>query len=250
MFVSRFKMLTAATLAVGSMVAFSGVANAQATPIAPAQIIAPPPTVAPFGGTLLSSSSSAFNFNNDGNIITGRLLSAVFSGGTAQAGGFGGSALDFYYQVVLDAGSSTTPGGSQIVQNISISSFATITTAVAQTASDIDGGGTFTTGTVAANAAQRTGIATLGAAMIFDFGQGVPVGAFSNAVIVRTTTTSFDPTGSAGIQGAGVAANTAASVVAPISTVAAPEPGSVALFAMGLMTSAGVAVRRRRSAIN
>ena len=37
--------------------------------------------------------------------ITGRLLSAVYSGGTVS-GAFGGTSLDFYYQLFLDTGSA------------------------------------------------------------------------------------------------------------------------------------------------
>lgn len=237
----NFRLASAALVAAGLLVGMSQSAHAQ-TLLAPLGSATPPPPAGPFGGTLLASSSSAYTATNAGQTITGRLLSSVFQGGTAQnvsGTNFGGGLqLDFYYQLFLDSGSVGI-----VDQSTSISNFASTSLAVSQTTTIPVGSG-FSAGGVTSAQVQRSG--GVGSGLTFDFGAGIPIGSFSQTMVVRTTATNFSPTGGAAVLSAtGVSANTTANVLAPLSSSGAPEPGSIALLGTGLVSMGGMVVRRR-----
>lgn len=229
-------------LSAAALLAFgTTAANAQTSFPAPSTVT--PPVTGFFGGTQIGGASSLFTATNNGQTISGTLFSAVFSGGTAQTINgvtFGGTNLDFYYQIVTNASSN------QAVQSMSLASFVGAGLAVAQTGTDIDGASTnFVAGTVQSVSAQRN---FSGAGIVFDFNTGIGANSAGFTQIVRTNATSFSFNGSAAFIGTqGVAANGQGLVIAPTAVQAAPEPGTLALLGMGVVGMAGTVVRRRRA---
>jgi len=249
MFKLRFPVL-AATLAVSSAIAFNGVAHAQ-TALNPGGSVTPPPTVnaAPFGGTFIESSISNYTGTNAGNTITGSLISTVYSTTTGPFGTVATPTLDFYYQLIAGAGSTTG------IDSMSLSSFAPNgVIGTIQVGQDTDGGVTGETATGTANILGSTrGGSGVGVVLSFTgvgATSGLTTGQTSSIFVVRTNGVQFSRTGGAAFLGvASVAANSQATVLTPgtIET-AAPEPGSLALIATGMMGAMGMVVRRRRSA--
>lgn len=236
-------LLSGAVAATALTLLFAGGAQAQSL-LAPGTLGQAVPTVGGnFGGAQIGSTQTAsFTATNAGQTITGRLLSAVFSGGTAQTIGgsnFGGSGLDLYYQLFLDGGNTT-------VDSLSLSNFAGFSLATAQTAADVDGAGGMVAGTSVASTNDRSGN---GVGILFNFSTTLPTGGTSLTFGVRTNATQFTTGGGASVQSlSGVSANTTGPLLTVVPNVA-PEPGSLVLAATGLMGAMGmVGIRRRRSA--
>jgi hypothetical protein len=231
----KFFKLTAAVLAV-SGVLLSSAANAQTT-IGPGGNATPVPNIGFFGGSIIGSLiAQPFAATNAGQSISGTITSYAYTGGTV-AGAFGGSSVDFYYQIVVSS-------GTQGLQSGSFASFGGFTTAVGEiVGSDPDGANSLVAGSSEATSANRNG---LGTGILFDFGTGINVGGTSTVLVVRTNSLS-QTAGTVGIVGtAGLGATTNA--LAPINPAVdvAPEPGSIAL--LGTVLLGGIAARRRKKA--
>jgi len=232
-----FRNLTAATLAIGSLAVLAGTANAQ-TPLVPGATIAPVPDVpGGFGGTQLFTSTTTFNAVGAGNnVISGTLISSVFRVGAV------GSALDFVFQLNSSSASTTN------INSVNIVSFAGFNTAVAQSSTDTDGAGPLFPPSAAQNQVGNAFRSGDGEGVQFTFSDSIDPNTNSRILIVRTNATNFSTAGSAGILGNGVGTTTASTVAAPAAAVnVAPEPGTVALVAMGLMGTAGMVIRRRKA---
>jgi len=246
MTISRFMSMTATAVGVGALIALGGTsANAQVTSLGVGGAVSPVNDVSatPFGGTLQASETGQAFFGTTGSqTLEGTITSAVYSGGTAS-GGFGGTALDFYYQIFV-SGASTGPA-----TGISIASFSGVTLAVAQEATPgAPQSSLFTTGGTASNLAIRSGASDSGSAVSFFYNTTpIAAGGFSETLVIRTTSTSFSTGGGIGVLGSGVSANSTGLVISPIALGTSPEPGSIALIGSGLLTAGGMLIRRRRS---
>lgn len=229
-------LLGGVAFAATSLLFVAGGASAQ-TPLAPGTFVpAPTDPVASLtaGSTLLSQLTSGFNITNPGTTpqtISGNLLSSVYrnTGGT----------LDFFYQITTNGASNSNIGA------FSVTSFAGTTTSVAQTTADIDAGGPFVAGAVASSFISRE---NTGEGLTFNFLSGIGTNSSSYAQFVRTSATNFTTQGQAAVLGSGVSANLNSNVIAATPPSQAPEPGSLALAATGLMGAMGMVIRRRRSA--
>lgn len=234
------RKIAASALAVAGLSILGGAANAQFTAL-PAGTSNPGVAVNDLGvfapGAFVQSNVTAFTFSaTTGASITGNLYQAVFSNG---------SGLDFAYQLELTAGS---PAG-QTLNGFTVSSFTGFTTSVAETTSDIDAG----VGAAFFSSSSNTFVNATrpggGSAISGFLDVEVPVGQRSSIFLVRTNGAIVSPTGSAGIFGNGVTANTAATVLAPASVIVnAPEPGSIALLGVGFAGMVGMVARRRKAA--
>jgi hypothetical protein len=208
-----------------------------------------PTGMPPYQGTLLLELESPIFATNGISTIDGFVTSSVFRNTS--------DTLDFLYQFRFSSLSDAT------VASISIASYKDVQgVSIAQTAEDIDGA----TGLAAENA---------GGAVQNFFREASSDGGFRNAtrpgingdginanlttgiagekatftLIVRTSATDYSVSGSSSVQGSGISAFTrTAGAIAPFSVTSAPEPGSMALLAAGLLPMAGgLALRRRRA---
>ena len=208
-----------------------------------------PTGVPPYSGTLLLElDSPIFATNGNGTTIDGFVTSSVFRNTS--------STLDFLYQFRFSSLSNAT------VASVSIASYQNVQgVSIAQTGEDIDGNtGILNTGGTVQNffrtASSSGSFSTAGRPGINGDGinanltTGVAGGETTFTLIVRTSATEYSVSGSSSVQGSGISAfTTTAGAIAPFSTVVAPEPGSIALLATGLLPMAGgLALRRRRSA--
>ncbi len=208
-----------------------------------------PTGMPPYSGTLLLELESPISATNGINTIDGFVTSSVFRNTSLT--------LDFLYQFRFSSLSDAT------VASVSIASYKDVQgVSVAQTAEDIDGD----TGLAAENAggavqnfftgassggsfevANRPGINGVG------INAGLTTGVSKNqttfTLIVRTEATDYSIFGSTSVQGDGISAFTkTAGAIAPFAVTSAPEPGSMALLAAGLLPMAGgLALRRRRA---
>ena len=235
MLMFRNRFVSAALVAAGVFVGMAQSAHAQ-NPIAVGQSGVTPPPAGPFGGTLLSTITSGFNQTNLGNTVSGTLISSVYSGGTGATG------LDFYYQVVLNGATNTT------VDNFNVAGFSSAiisSASVAQTTTTPNA--SFTAGGFSVGTDDRSG--GNGNTIFFNFANtgGTQFTSGNGQIqIVRTNATNYVTVGAAVI-GGGASAN-ASSLGVALASTGAPEPGSLVLMGTGLMSAAGMVVRRRRIA--
>ena len=248
--------LLAASAAVISVTACATTVHAQTSlpPNTPLGVLVPtiPTGVPPFKGTLIFElKSPLFATNgaqNNATIIDGSVISSVFRNSN--------NTLDFLYQFQFSSLSNATIG------SVSIASFKNVAdVSVAQTAEDVDGsnglpaqanGGVnqnfFTDASSNGSfvSASRPGIDGIG------INAGLTTGVTKNqntyTLIVRTSATDYSLFGSSSVQGDGISAfTTTPGAIAPFAATEAPEPGSIALLATGLLPMAGgLALRRRR----
>ena len=206
--------------------------------------VTPAPTVGFFGGTQFGTTQMAtFNITNtqggtaNGNNLTGTIYSAAFAGGA-------GGTLDFYYQIQLTGGAGSN---NTAFQSLAIGEMLSgINASVGQVTADIDGAGPFIAGTTASGQTQRT---FTGAGLTFNFANFIGSGSSSYTQVVRTNAVST-LNGSGGVVGTGVAQTAVGNVLVAgmaAPTTGAPEPGSLALLGMGLVSMGGVVVRRKQS---
>ncbi|MBB6050797.1 PEP-CTERM sorting domain-containing protein [Armatimonas rosea] len=197
----------------------------------------------PFGGSLIQELSSPIFGTNIVNTISGTVTSAVFR----SPAGF----LDFAYQFRFD------PTTNVALDAISLSSFKNIAgLLIAQTSDDIDGaaglpaeaaGGALqdffapATATGSYSSASRSNVN--GDGINATFLTGVTGGETSYTFLVRTQATGFSIGGSASVQGGGISAFTPAQGALVPLAASAPEPGTLALIALGALA---LGVGRRR----
>lgn len=205
---------------------------ANAVPITPGTS-APLSGVVPPAGTVLDTMSNTFTLFDDTDpslaLATGIVNSAVVR---ETATGF----LRFEYQLFVDASS---PGRVEFLTVFNFSDFTT----------DVDfvlGG----SGDVAPTAALRSPLSVDGAAIGFFFpgsgtGGGLFPGESSLPVFVRTNATEFDTNGLIRVQ-QDLNIENIFGAFGPSASVPVPEPGTLALFGLGL---AGMGLARRQRKI-
>lgn len=194
-----------------------------------------PPTVA--SSTLLSGYTLVTGGEYTSSVtpvvggITGNLVSAVYRNNTDNT-------LAFFYQLTISGSTATS---------FNISSFGANTTSIAQSSDDPDGAGPLAAGTDSVSGVFRT---TDGTTIQYNLSSALSGGAASYSQFVATNALTYSTSGVAGILGsAGSFSQAKGAVAAPLAPNVAPEPGSLALAATGMLSMLGmVSVRRRRAA--
>jgi len=234
--------------ALGIALSSGGAAAVRAqTALPPGTTSGPPvPTIVtgspPYGDTLVQELTAPLFANSTTNTISGKVISGVYRNG--------GGTLDFFYQFQFDGSTNVE------VDNTSMQSFTGVTgVAVAQTSEDIDGaGGLFKAGTASGSFSSANRPNASGNTINTTLLTGVTGNQNSFTFIVRTSSLTFTDTGSVSVQGGGISTfttgpNTLAPL--PLPPTAAPEPGSLPLFAAALVPLARgglLSLRRRRGA--
>jgi len=205
----------AGTAAIAVVALFATSSSLMATPLLPGTAVVPSLYAGPTGA-LQASDTVPFS----GSGTTGILREAVY----LNAGG----TLDFLYQV------SNTSALARLLHRLTAFDFTGFLTDAQQTAG---GFGIFTTGTVAANTADRDVAAdTVG----FNFLTGIPSGTTSFVLAIVTNATSFNKLGNVAIIN-GRSFNIDG--FQPVSTV--PEPASLLLLGSAFAAASGYARRRK-----
>ena len=214
---------------------FLFVSGAQAVPLAGTVLTPPGVTVFPGAtndspGTLLASMVTPWSFMvppPTGGATSGELRSAVFMNPTGT--------LDFYYQVVNDATSSTNIARESNANFVGFTTF---------TGFRLDGstlpGGIFDDGTVIPFTADRD---VTGIVVGFNFGplpgDRVLAGTTSTVLVISTDATQFT-VGNASIIDGGTA------TVSAFQPTAVPEPSSALLVCAGIFSVVGLKKRYNR----
>lgn len=247
----NLRNLTAATLAVGSLTLIGGAAHAQLTALGAGGVVSPVNIVdGPFANsTFVTQRTSSFTASTAQGTITGNILSSVYSSTSGPFGTVATPTLDFFYQLVVTT-ATNGQGNPAGIDSVSLASFAPGGTVVAiQVGQDTNGGVVGQTAQAASiSSASRNGGGG-GVTISFSGANGQAGGTTSSIFAVRTASTGFSDTGSAGILGNnGIGTSTTATLLAPGSSVtAAPEPGSIALLGVGFAGMVGMIARRKKA---